>query len=82
MYVRNLDNGKQRQKEEAHHGGHRQSVWLCAAIPAEMCLQSCQIFDPCLKDTQNWMRAGGRGLQEPRSFWTRRNGKRERSRFV
>lgn len=82
MHMRNLDDGKQRQKEEAHHGDHRQSARPCAAIPAEKCLQTCQICDPCLKDTQSWMRTRGRGLRQLCSFWTQRNGKRERSRFV
>src|ERR1035441_6285276 len=46
MHVRHLHHGKQRQQDQAHQDGQRQSAWLCAAFPAEICLKSCQQITP------------------------------------
>ena len=66
MYVRHLDYGEQRQKNEAHHSKQRQSCWLCAASAAEICLKSCQksilCIGPYIKDTQILMKMNCSGL--------------------
>jgi hypothetical protein len=46
MHVRHLDHGQQRQQDKTQHGDHRQSTWLCAAFPAEICCESCQQKHP------------------------------------
>jgi hypothetical protein len=40
--VRHLNDGKQREQEQAHEGCYRQSSQLCAALSAPRCLKMCQ----------------------------------------
>jgi hypothetical protein len=61
MHVRHLDYGKQRQQDKTHESNDRQSMRLCAAFPAGMCLKCCQTTTSTFKDTQNRMRGAGRG---------------------
>ncbi len=49
MDVSHLDYCEQRQQDKTHHGGNRQSAWLCAAIPAEVCPECCQTTTPALR---------------------------------
>jgi hypothetical protein len=59
--VRHLNDGEQREQEQAHEGWHRQSSQLCAALSAPRCLKVCQracpyFLLPCFEDTHYWMR--------------------------
>ena len=51
MNVRHLHHSQQRQQKQAHDRHYRQSTWLCAAFPAQKCLEFCQHTRPLLKNT-------------------------------
>ena len=68
MHVRHLGHGQQRQQGQTQQRSDRESAWLPAAVPAEMCLESCQRTIPFLKNTQNWTHSLGRGLRQKAGF--------------
>jgi hypothetical protein len=64
MHVRHLDHGQQRQQGKTHHGNQRQSAWLWPANPAQTCPESAQRKNPCIQNTQYWMRESRSGLRK------------------
>jgi hypothetical protein len=67
--VCDLNDGKQRKQDQAHHSHHRQSTMLCPSFAAEICQWSGQYTFPYLKDTLCWMFESGKGYVPAVAFF-------------